>query len=203
MENKFLYSSYQCNNDELFRNVVPFYFREGDRIADVTYGKGVFWKKINTSNYDFFKSDLLTCPETPYDFKKLPYDNEFFNGVVFDPPYVHNPGRLIVDSNYRNADTTKGFYHKDIINLYRLGMIESNRVLKKDGFLLVKCKDEIESSKQYMSHIEVHDIAIREMEMIVKDLFVLTQNAKPCVQFKNQKHARKNHSYLWVFQKIK
>jgi len=26
--------------------------------------------------------------------------------------------------------------------------------------------------------------------------------SNPGIQHKNQKHARKNHSYLWVFQKI-
>ena len=200
-EKEALYTSHQCHNDDLFARVIPFYFDEDDKIADVTYGKGVFWKKIDVSKYDLRKSDLLTCPETPYDFRDLPYPDDYFEGVVFDPPYVHNPGKLIVDANYRNAETTKGLYHRDIINLYRDGMLEATRILRPEGYLLIKCKDEIESSKQCMSHIEIHNIAIEVNGLTVKDLFVVTQKVKPYIQFKNQQHARKNHSYLWVFKK--
>jgi hypothetical protein len=185
----------------LIEKVANLYFRDGDRIADVTYGKGVFWRNVDTSRYAFFPSDLLTCPQAPYDFRSLPYDDTFFNILVFDPPYVHNPGSMIINDNYKNKETTKGYYHRDIIQLYREGMKEANRVLKDGGYLLVKCKDEIESSRQYMSHIEIHDIAVEEQGLSVQDFFVLTQKVMPIVQHKVQKHARKNHSYLWVFAK--
>lgn len=194
-----IYTSYTCNNDVLFEKVSQLYFREGMMIADVTYGKGVFWRKIDLKKYTFFPSDILTC-ERKYDFRKLPYSRDSFDIVVFDPPYCHNPGQMIINANYKNVETTRGLYHKDIIQLYREGMRESQRVLKKDGLLLVKCKDEIESSRQQMSHIEIHDIATKELGMTVQDLFVLTQKTNPIVQFK-QKHSRKNHSYLWIFKK--
>jgi len=196
-----IFTSYQSNNDLLLAKVATLYFRDGDKIADVTYGKGVFWRQIDTSTFHFFPSDLLTCPDAPYDFTALPYEASTFNVVVFDPPYVHNPGSMLVNDNYKNKETTKGFYHRDIIQLYRSGMTEANRVLCDGGLLLVKCKDEIESSKQYMSHIEIHSIAVDELGLIVQDLFVLTQKQNPIVQHKSQKHARKNHSYLWVFRK--
>ena len=32
-------------NDELIKQVAVIYVDDGDTIADVTYGKGVFWKK--------------------------------------------------------------------------------------------------------------------------------------------------------------
>ena len=64
----------------------------------------------------------------------------------------------------------------------------------------VKCKDEIESGRQRWSHIEVHEIA-RRLGMANQDLFVLTQKHDPMIQSPNQQHARKNHSYLWIFKK--
>lgn len=60
--------------------------------------------------------------------------------------------------------------------------------------------DEIESSIQRWSHIELYEIALR-LKFYAKDLFVLTQKSRPCIQHKKQQHARKNHSYLWVFKK--
>jgi hypothetical protein len=107
---------------------------------------------------------------------------------------------MLVNSNYKNRETTQGCYHADIIQLYRDGMREANRILRPHGLMLVKCQDEIESSKQKMSHIELYDIAVKELGMVVQDLFVLFQKRRPVIQHKNQKHARKNHSYMWVFR---
>jgi hypothetical protein len=194
-------SSYQCNNDFLLAQVARLYFRPGDRIADVTYGKGRFWRAIDLTQYDFHASDLLTVPEHPYDFRSLPYRSEDFDVYVLDPPYMRKPpARRYMDADYRNYETTRGYSHDDIIRLYRDGMIEGHRILKPGGLMLVKCKDEIEDGRQRMSHIEIHNIGVKELGMAVQDLFVLTQKAL-LVVFRHAGHARKNHSYLWVFRK--
>ena len=133
----------------------------------------------------------------------LPYEDSFFDVVVIDPPYAHNPGSIFCESRYQNKATTSGLYHKDVIELYRQGMIEAKRILKQSGQLWVKCKDEIESSKQKWSHIEIFDSAIRELGFYGKDKFVLTPSTPPIIQHFPQQHARKNHSYLWIFQKSK
>ena len=194
-----IYMAIVANNDTVIKNAVDLYIKEGVKIADVTYGKGVFWRLVDISKYDFHPSDILTLPDSPCDFRNLPYENETFDLVVFDPPYAHNPGRMLVNNNYKNAETTKGFYHNDIIQLYYEGINEAKRILKYNGFLFVKCKDEIESSKQKMSHIEIHDYCTSNGFEVI-DLFVVVQKVNPVVQFAQQ-HARKNHSYLWVFQK--
>lgn len=209
---------YTCNqgkNDTLIKNVCELYVKNGYRIADITYGKGVFWKKINVNEYDFYGSDLKPDDRnTPEDYKKypekmlfetnflkLPYNDNYFDIVVLDPPYVHNPGKMFIDKTYNNEKTTKGFYHKDIINLYINGMKESKRILKNNGLLWVKCQDQIESSKQKWSHIEIFNNA-KEIGFYTKDLFILMQEGKPHIQYIPQQHARRNHSYLWIFQKV-
>jgi len=199
MPNK-VFSSIVGNNADLIYEVAKLYLRPGDRIADVTYGKGVFWRKIDTSKYEMFVSDLLTVPERLYDFRNLPYSDNYFDVVVLDPPYSHNPGYMIVDANYHNRETTKGFYHDDIIRLYRDGIIEAYRVLKPGGLLWVKCKDEIESGIQRMSHTDVR-ICAEDVGFFIQDFFVMVQSRRPVVQHHRQLHARKNHSYLWIFKK--
>jgi hypothetical protein len=86
------------------------------------------------------------------------------------------------------------------MKLYQDGMYEAKRILKNDGFLWIKCQDQIESSKQCWSHIEIYQMAV-EMGFYAKDMFVLHQDGKPHIQHKQQ-HARRNHSYLWVFQNM-
>jgi Methylase of polypeptide chain release factors len=124
--------------------------------------------------------------------------------VVFDPPYIHNPGQHITDHRYRNAATTKGLYHSDIIDLYRAGMTEAKRVLKPEGGQLwVKCKNEIESGIQRWSIIEIYNIAIA-LGMFGRDLFTLVPDARTSSnRWKRQLHARKVHSYMWVFERPK
>lgn len=195
-----VYTSHWRGNADLMAHVASLYFQPGYCIADVTYGKGVFWRGIDRSQYDFHPSDLKTCPDAAFDFRRLPYPYGSFHAVVFDPPYVHNPGRRFSEENYRNAETTKGLNHTGIIQLYQDGMREAARILKSDGLLLVKCQDEIESGRQQWSHIEVLEIA-RKLGMTGQDLFVLAQHCNPYCQRSGQKHARKNHSYLWVFKK--
>jgi hypothetical protein len=86
------------------------------------------------------------------------------------------------------------------MQLYEKGMTEACRILKPGGLLLVKCQDEVESGRQRWSHLEIYEIAKR-LGMAGHDLFVLVQKRNPMIQRANQKHARKNHSYLWIFKK--
>lgn len=195
-----IYTAHVANNDTIIKSAIDLYVKEGAVIADVTYGKGVFWRLVDLSKYVFHKSDLLTVPEHPYNFRALPYSCGMFDLVVFDPPYAHNPGRMLVNDNYKNSETTKGMYHDDIMQLYYDGITEAKRILKTDGLIFIKCKDEIESSCQRMSHIEIYDYCVNN-GFATLDLFILVQKINPVIQFTTQKHARKNHSYLWVFKR--
>jgi DNA modification methylase len=194
-----LYTSYTGDNGDLIREVADFYLRPGMRVADVTWGRGVFWRKVDLTQYDFHPSDIRTH-ENKFDFRSLPYGADSFDAVVLDPPYAHDPGRLAVNDKYQNSQTTKGMNHSDIIQLYRGGMQEGFRILKTDGQLWVKCKDEIDSHYQRWSHVEIFLMAL-QLGFFGKDLFIFTQTQKPMIQQKIQQHARKNHSYLWVFKK--
>jgi hypothetical protein len=198
IQKDFVFSSITGDNSVLISQVAKLYLKPGDVVADVTYGKGIFWKKIDVDQFEFHSSDLLTC-ENKYDFRKLPYPKGVFDIMVLDPPYSHHPGKMMVNDNYKNAETTKNMYHRDIIKLYRDGMAEAKRVLKNPGGMLwVKCKDEIESSYQRWSHIELYNIAVN-LGFFAKDFFVLTQKNNPYIQHEQQ-HSRKNFSMLWIFK---
>jgi len=122
------------------------------------------------------------------------------NCAVLDPPYVRDAGNLKVESFYHNATTTPRHSHRDIIEGYRRGMKEAARILKRGGTLWVKTQDEIETRRQKRSSIEVFNIA-QEIGLLDQDLFILMQEGTPPIQHRDQQHARKNHSYLWVFRK--
>ena len=201
-----VYSAYVCaSNSELLPHVLELYAPAGNglRVADVTYGKGTFWKLVDLEQYDFHPSDMVTCPEHPYDFRALPYESGTFDLVVLDPPYMHSAATVMesINRGYQNNETTSGLSHDGIIKLYAEGMVEALRVLKPGGYLLVKCQDEISSGKQCWSHIEIMQ-AGRVMGLECLDLFVFVQAGCPAIREPMQIHARKRHSYLWVMGKL-
>jgi len=76
--------------------------------------------------------------------------------------------------------------------------------LKGDGILIFKCQDKVSSGKQYFSH----NFIMNEAEKIgyyTKDMFILLAKNRIVAdwQLKNQKNARKFHSYFLVFEKSK
>jgi hypothetical protein len=179
-----------CNSG-LIKDVSELYFQEGDRIADVTWGKGVFWKEVDKSKFEIVGSDI----KTGTDFRELPYEDNSFSHSVIDPPYARIENLKGMKDCYNTTRYTK---HEDIIKLYQDGIKELTRVTKSGGFILCKCQDEIYGCKQQWSHIEIYNIAI-ELGLYPKDLFILVNDKKPKANYKQQ-HARKVHSYLWIFQ---
>lgn len=189
-------------NEDLIPQVMSLYAKDGFKIADVTYGNGNFWKKIDMTKYSFFPSDINGKCSLVCDFKNLPYANEEFDMVIFDPPYLLGSSAPInedLDNTYLN--NKKGGWGLDFVhNLYKEGMVEAQRVLKTKGVLLVKCQDQVESGKNHFEHIFVYNLAL-ELGFLVEDLFILTRTGVPIMRHPFQVHARKNHSYLWIFRK--
>jgi len=205
--NELIFSAYHATNDEVFPHVLKLYVPEGSLVADVTYGKGVFWKQIPRGAYDVRATDL----RDGVDCHKLPYGDTMFDCVVFDPPYMHTPGGTAhqnhqnFENYYFNNGTENGGkkYHEAVLDLYVKGAREAYRVLKPDGIYLVKCQDEVCANQQRLTHVEIiNELAM--MGFVVEDLFVVLRKNKPGVsRMLRQVHARKNHSYFLVFRRAK
>ena len=69
-------------NADQFPDVLEMYVPEGATVADVTYGKGVFWRNIPDGKYNLLATDL----QTGTDFSRLPYENQSIDALVLDPP---------------------------------------------------------------------------------------------------------------------
>ena len=184
------------DSSDLISNVARLYLRPGDTIYDVTLGRAVFWRKIDLSLYDFHGTDIALEPSV--DLRNLPYQDSSGDHLVLDPPHIHDSG--IPRYNSRRT-IPRDMSHDDIINeLYGGGMKEAWRVLKPGGYCWVKCCDEIIGGRQLWSHIEIYEIA-KALGFVAADLFILHRAAKPALRHERQCHARKNHSFLWIFRK--
>lgn len=204
--NDLVMSAHVGTNDLVFPQVLSLYLPIGSIIADVTYGKGVFWRKVPRGRYQVLKTDL----STGVDSRNLPYDDESLDGLVFDPPYMHTPGGTAHSTHqnfegyYRNNVTgnhTKSKYHEAVLDLYFESAREAYRVLKTEGVYIVKCADEICANRQRLTHVEIIN-ELASYGFTIEDLFVVVRVNKPGVsRVIKQAHARKNHSYFLVFRK--
>ena len=174
--------------------------------CDPTYSKGNFYKGI--VDEPLYKFDVQPqLPSVRYaDCRKLPLDDSCLDCIMFDPPFLATTGKSL-DSNESNNLINKRFgvypSEKELHQLYVDSLKEFYRILKDKGILIFKCQDKISSGKQYMSHCFIYNEAVK-LGYYPKDLFVLLSKNRLVAdwQIKNQKNARKFHSYFWVFQKI-
>lgn len=219
--NDLIFSAYVDSNDAVFPRILDLYVPPGSIIADVTYGKGVFWKKVDRSKYHILASDLKTAHLVDgcvggVDSRKLPYQNHFLDVVVFDPPYMHTPGGTAHNghqnfeeyyaNNSVSNDTLHDLddgpkYHEAVLDLYYQSAQEAWRVLRWDGIYIVKCQDEVCANKQRLTHIEITN-KFYEFGFLPEDMFIVVRKNNPGVsRIKRQYHARKNHSYFMVYRK--
>jgi hypothetical protein len=191
------------NNSALIREAVRFLVRDGDTVADVTFGRGAFWTETDTSRFTLLKSDInpAAADIARADLRALPYADASINVVVLDPPYTVNlKGHELRDRYNRGAGNMT---REQCRELFRAGMAEAKRVLRPGGLVWVKCKDQVDSGKQYRQHIEVWLDAL-ELGLVDRELFTLLTpppNLGRWRETQRQRHARKNYSFLWVFEK--
>lgn len=145
-------------------------------------------------------------PQLPYvkyaTSDNIPLDNESCNIIMFDPPFViggldHDDikdGSNIISrrfTNFQSFDELKTMYSGSLNEFYRL--------LKSNGIVIFKCQDCVSSAKQYFTHSWVMYEATK-IGFYPKDLFILLAKNR-LLDGREQQHARKFHSYFWVFKK--
>lgn len=205
------FSAYVSDNSEVFPRILSMWVPEGATIADVTYGTGVFWRKVDTSKYNFLPSDL----KTGVDARNLPYENNSLDAAVLDPPYMEGLYREDVSNlagdgshaafrhYYSNGQATNDNvlkYHDKVIDMYLSIGVEVRRCLRNGGVFIVKCQDEVSANRQKLTHIELV-YAFEKMGFYCDDLIVVVRANKPVVsRIKKQVHTRKNHSYFLIFK---
>jgi hypothetical protein len=204
-------SAHVGQNARVFADILRLHVPRGSKVADVTYGKGAFWKKVDPTLYTLLATDL----KTGVDCRRLPYEDASIDAVVLDPPYMEGFFRQTAEqlagsgshASFRehyasSAATTSGpRYHAAVLSLYVEAAIEARRVLRNRGILIVKCQDEVSANQQHLTHVEIVN-GYAAIGFHAKDLFVLVRTNRPGVsRLKKQVHARKNHSYFLVFVK--
>ena len=223
-----VFSAHVGGNAELFPDILRLHVPPGSTVADVTFGLGVFWRRVPDGAYRLMASDLdvkadgLEARHRPHvrtgiDCRALPYPDAQMDCVVLDPPYMEGLYRRQADhlagsgthasfrTAYSNGRATTGGpkWHDAVLDLYLKAGLEAYRVLRPNGVLIVKCQDEVSANRQRLTHVEIIT-GYESVGFYTKDLFVVVRaNRAGVSRLKTQEHARKNHSYFIIFQKRK
>lgn len=177
---------------------------------DCTYSKGNFWKGLPNPVH---KTDLYPHYDnvTQSDSEDLPFEDSSMNSIMYDPPFVivgsgkghrkNGPGSSIIAKRFEGYGT----YDDLKLNYYNT-LKELFRITNDGGFVVMKCQDTVSGGKNHFSHVMVMNMAY-EIGFYPRDMFVLTANVRinafNGTKWSKQHHARKYHSYFWVFERVK
>lgn len=191
---------------ELLEKLLNFYpRRKPRRILDATVNCGRFWKgsKRQVTGLDI---DPRYRPTVVGDNTNMPFPNESFDVVVYDPPHIPNQGKdkskdfntrfgLVLRSSKEN--------HYTFSHTFPPFIKEAYRVLKPEGILLCKIADYVHDHRYQWAHIEFI-IAAREANLTPCDCIIKIRKG-PIVdpRWKRAHHSRRQHCYWLVFRKSK
>jgi len=193
--------SYSFSQEIIITNIMKLY--DIDRFyIDVCYSKGNFYK--HDIPEPVFKYDIepKTKDTIKCDSRKLPHENDSAKSIMFDPPFLtvfQKKGESVIKDRF-------GFYNtlEELYSMYCDSLSEFYRVLKPGGIVVFKCMDFVCSGKQNWSHVHVFNMA-SIIGFYPLDFFIClskTVMLNKSLKF-TQRHARKYHSYFWVFKKNK
>jgi len=185
---------------EIIKNIIHLHNKGQGFDLDPTYSSGKFYSKGDIPQPKI-KSDIIPRFDDVHEWDacSLELEDNSIQSIMFDPPFVaghtkDKPSGII-------GERFHGFrYIPDLWVWYEDCLAEFARVLKDKGVLVFKCQDTVSSGKQWWSHVHIINEA-EKRGFYCKDLFIL--NAKSRIvghNHKNQKHARKFHSYFLVFE---
>jgi len=197
---KSVYSS----NYEVIKNIMKLHEIPQFEL-DCTYSKGSFWKKLPPPK---IKSDLKPINDEVIqaDSENLPFEDGSFKSIMYDPPFVIS-GKLYKENKEGSSIIAKRFEgyttYKKLTDNYYNTLKELYRVCEPGGIVVMKSQDTVSGGKNHFTHAMVMNMAM-EIGFYPKDLFILLAKMRINSfggKWNRQLHARKYHSYFWIFQK--
>ena len=188
--------SISFSQGEILQNICALHI--GQVEADVTYGSGCFYKNIMPEPRLRFDLAPRVRGVIAADVRRLPLKDGCLKSVMFDPPFLIRTGpgaelKVRFGSVVGTMRDLWRFYHRSMEEIYR--------VLGPQGWLVFKCQDGVLSGVNNFTHCEIYDMAAT-LGFEPVDLFILLAKHRMVdPTHRVQKHARKFHSYFWVFKK--
>ena len=189
------------NESEIINNILSLHNGGFPFDLDVCYSRGSFYRSgavpqpirrfdIDPQDFDTEKACVT----------KLPVASASVDSIVFDPPFMWNPHGTALAKNAAGKRFTMFATWADLVLTYKLALNEFYRVLRYDGIVAFKCQD-MTDSVTTLTHCHVWQWATAR-GFYARDLMIRYRDTGPAYNpTLNQRHARKYHSYWFVFSK--
>lgn len=195
-------STINYNEQEIIRDILFLHTDNKPIDCDPTYSTGHFykdWAQPPKHKFDKFPQAPGVIEATS---DKLPLEAGSVEAIMFDPPFVMT-GDTYGEAKKGSSIIAKrftGFHDFDELKqMYSGSLKEFARVLMGGGIVIFKCQDCVVGSLNHFSHCWVMFEALK-FGFYPKDLFILLARNR-LTDGRIQQHARKYHSYFWVFKK--
>lgn len=187
-------------NAHLISDVHRLGFLDDDWLTlDATYNQGNFWAQFRPLRLVTLELDERYSVDVRADFTRLPFADDTFDAVVYDPPYKLNgtPDES-VDTRYGVHVPTRW---QDRMTLCQTGGVECARVVRPGGYLLFKCQNQVCSGQVRWQTRDLPEPLLAGGWRLVTEFHRLGGRAQD--DTRRQVHPNNNASTLLVLRKSK
>lgn len=177
-------------------------------ILDATYNRGVMWKGTGVEPHKKLDLDPQTEDTDRGDFMSMPYDDESFDVVAFDPPHLPthaaSPGSSGIERKQYGI-TEQGEWRSgdNIAPGFVPFLVEAKRVLHPNGIVIAKIADLVHNHRYQWQHVEF----VKDAELVGLTPCDMVVKADPCAsnlkssKWHNVRHFRRAHAFWIVVRK--
>jgi SAM-dependent methyltransferase len=176
-----------------------------EAILDATVNGGRFWKGSARPVTDM-DIDPKHEPDVVGDNRDMPFADDSFDVVVYDPPHVPNAGRdqqKDFCDRFGLGEKSGAATKYSLSHLYPPFCREAYRVLRPEGVLLAKIADYTHNHKTHWAHVDFL-AAAQAAGFTACDMIVKVRKG-PIVdpKWKTAHHARRQHCFWLICRKSK
>lgn len=188
--------------------VLPLLFQvhapDATDVLDCTYNRGVMWKKSGHAPTVTVDLDPDMPADHAADFRDMPFDDNSFDVVVFDPPHlpaaVASKGSSGIEHMQYGLGGDHDYRQGDNISPAFVGFAaEAQRVLRPGGVVFAKIADLVHNHRYQWQHVDFI-VAAQLAGMSPCDVIVKADPAAANLKsskWRNVKHFRRAHCY-WI-----
>ena len=203
-------------SDQCLKAIFDVHFEDSSLVADLTWGKGRFWKLLPGLNVTGMDADPRGGASIVSDYRSVPLADQSVDVAVFDPPFIFTPGlRGIVGSKrfFLGSDKTR-FYEgphsdcriqapsnaKELLNHTLYACHEMKRIAKKG--MILKGQDLVTQLHPNWWTFDVMYLVGRELDIVPEDMLIQVSPAARLhdPRWKKQLHFRRRHAIYLVYK---
>lgn len=177
-------------------------------ILDATFNRGVMWKQSGLVPDRTLDIDEQFDTTDTGDCRAMPYPDESFDVIAFDPPHLPVAAASAGSSGMwrtRYGITAHGDYREgdNVSPLFVDFLTEAKRVLKPNGIVIAKIADLVHNHRYQWQHVDfvraAEQVGLTPCDVVVK-VDPAGKNLKSS-KWQNIRHFRRAHCYWIVVRK--